>query len=101
MPMVRYHAPVEGSLNHLYADAGFGFGSSNTKSKFQGDETKSKNGITGYEFSLGYNIPFTERLAFSIQGGYAGTTIKDKDADTKDKRAGFKMLYGLNYKLMP
>ena len=101
MPMIRYHAPVEGLLNHLYADAGFGFGSSNTKSEFQGNDTKTKNGVTGFEIGLGYNIPFTERLAFGIYGGYANSVTTNKDTDDKDKRGGFKMLYGLSYKLMP
>jgi hypothetical protein len=99
MPMARYNAPIEGPLNHLYADAGFGFGSSNTKNVFSGNETKTKNGVTGFEIGIGYNVPFTEELAFSIQGGYAGTTTKDQDTDIKDKRGGFSMHYGLSYKL--
>ena len=101
MPMGRYHAPVDGLLNHLYADVGFGFGfgSSNSTSTFSGNESKTKNGVTGFEIGLGYNVPFTNELAFSIQGGYAGTTLKDKDTEIKDKRGGFSMHYGLSYKL--
>ena len=101
MPMVRYNAPLEGALNHLFADAGVGFGSSNTKSVFMQNESTSKNGITEWEGGLGYNIPFTDRLAFSIQGGYSGRTVNDKDTDTKTNTGGFYALYGLNFSVIP
>jgi hypothetical protein len=98
MPMVRVNAPVDGALNHLYLDGSFVAGVSSTTVTNNGNKTETKNDIIGWEVDLGYNIPFTDRLSFSLQAGYLGTTVENKENETKFNNNGWRFLYGLSYK---
>jgi len=100
MPQVLYNLPLQGCLNNLFVDAGFGLGVDNSKSTSGSYTTDTKENITQFYAGAGYNYFFTNFLAFTPKIGFESQTNKTKNPDgpdIKDNKSGPTIEIGLNY----
>ena len=97
-PRVRYHAPVEGPINGLFAEGGVLFGSMTDKTTFQdGSTTETKSGTFGWNIGIGYDLYFTKNFSMTGILEYADKTHTDKDTDAETKEKGTRFLIGMSY----
>jgi hypothetical protein len=106
IPSLMYNLPLDGCLNNLFANGGFGFGFD--KSNYSnGYESKTTNNILAWYLGAGYNYFFGKHLALTPKLTFESDTYKPKDSESNGERgvlsehkyteSGFVLSFGLSY----
>lgn len=88
MPMVVYHAPVDGCLNNLFVDVGVGFGCFRYGYEYEGSSEPTKGSQVVFSGGLGYNVFFSDNIALTPYVAYTSKAEKIKDSDQKTNYSG-------------
>ena len=110
MPMAIYNLPLDGCLNNIFANAGFGFGVDSWYYETDYWKDEGKDGVTNFYFGVGYNYFFTDFLAMVPRIGYNHYGYKDKTSPEGDKsstdglktsKGGLLLDVGITYFIWP
>lgn len=97
-PRLRYHTPVQGALNGLFADGGVLFGTNTQKTTdAAGNDYETKTGTFGWNIGLGYDVFFSENFSVTGVFDYVNKKNTDKDTDSEYVEAGTRFLLGVSY----
>jgi hypothetical protein len=97
-PRARYHAPIQGALNGLFAEGGVLFGSMVDKTTFNdGTTSENKTGTFGWNVGLGYDFYFTKNFSVTGLFEYVDKTHTNKETDVETKEKGTRFMLGMSY----
>ncbi len=95
-PNVEFNLPSENRIvNNFFVRAGAAVGGQRYESKSGNNETVTKYSTSDIYGGIGHNCFFGRKLSLTMILDYGSSTIKEKDADDKEKLNGLNFSVGI------